>query len=125
MNEELLKQLIPIAEVTKEGILKGVEIAQQQVPELINQILVWCFIKSLFSFIIGVCCLVSLIWLFRLAPKWWKEANYNPTFKTIFSIMWGIIGTIGGIIGITDWIWIKILVAPKLFLVDYLTNLIK
>lgn len=51
MKEELLRQFSSIVELGKEGLLRGVDILQQQAPILIEQLLAWKFCTSFVSFV--------------------------------------------------------------------------
>ena len=122
MNKELLAQILPIAEKTKEGILKGIEIAQQQMPDLINQVLAWNFIISLLGCLFGLICFILMVWVCKkwlFTTEWLNETNAGSGVAGLFLI------TISLFIFILNHTWIKILVAPKLFLIEYISNLIK
>lgn len=125
MKEYILKELTGLVELTKTGAVKAIEILQVQAPELIKQIMAWEFAVSLAHFMIGVISFLSLVFLVRKAPKWWKDADCEPTIKTFGSIVWGITGVLIGFASISNVIWLKILIAPKLFLIEYFTALIK
>ena len=121
MNKELMEQLLPIIEKTKEGVLRGVELAQEQMPELIQQLLLWHGIKSFLFFLLGVVILVGTgILLKIIIPKTrWNEPEVVCYMFFIFPIVSGFTVVLGNIT------WLKVLVAPKLFLIEYISNLIK
>jgi len=140
MNEKLLEQILPIVEKTKEGILKGVEIAQEQFPELIKQVLAWHFTISLIAWLTGILmliicgfCLRNVINVVTTECDKDKDSaggshswDVHPTVKLGFSIAGTIICLAIGIVNLcTFWNWLQILIAPKLFLIEYISNLIK
>ena len=45
IKEEMAKELLKIIQNTNEGIVKGIEIATQQMPEIIDQIINFSYIS--------------------------------------------------------------------------------
>lgn len=126
MNEELLKQLVPIMEITKNGVIKAVDIIQEQAPILVKEILAWEFASSLITFLIGVILCLSFIPMVKNTSKWFREDDGDPTPRCVLSFIYWIIAPLIGIPCILfAWDWLKILIAPRLFLIEYVANLIK
>jgi hypothetical protein len=122
MKEEIMKQLTPILENTKDSILKAADILKEQVPQVVNEIYCWEFVVSLIGFIIGIVLLIVTYLGIRAAIRYYKTNNecVGPEAMLFcFPIIIGIIFICDGIS------WIKILVAPKLFLIEYVSDLIK
>jgi hypothetical protein len=119
MNEELAKHLIPLVDLAKDGVIKAVEIAQAQLPDLVKQIFAWEITVAWLG--IAVCMIAFSIgiisWVVGQKTGWDNEGIL--TFTVFFTIMPSI------------WIWcpivklLKIYVAPKLWLMNYLTNFLK
>ncbi len=120
MKEELMAQVLPILEKTKEGILKAVEIVQAEMPELIQQVLAWNFTISLIGCIVGWVIFVLGICLFQLIHKEVKDTSDNGCQAISLALL--VPGLLMGVLNLT---WLKIAIAPKLFLIEYVTNLIK
>ena len=78
MDKELLKELLLIIEKTKEGILKGVEIAQEQMPNLIQQVYSWEFSISVIGICVGVAMFIPLRWYHKLNKS--SDENEMPLF---------------------------------------------
>lgn len=131
MNKEILEQLLPIVEKTKDGILKGIEIAQEHVPDLIQQIIAWELAVGYICTIIGFVFMVSIAIIWTILIKKDKAINNldDDTQNLIYvpSFIFTVIGGLTGILMFTTSIVkiVKISVAPKLFLIEYISNLIK
>jgi hypothetical protein len=124
MDKELLEQILPIVTKTKEGILKGIDFAQQQLPDLIKQIYVWytceyigwlCF--SVIGLVIGVLALKKF---YAQVKAGGELMDGNPAWSII-----GLIGTLIGIVGIPYAIvcLLQITLAPKVFLLHTIMSL--
>ena len=120
MKNELMAQVLPILEKTKEGILKAVEIVQAEMPELIEQVLAWNFALSLIGFIIGLAFLVLGIKLIKPVHKYVKEDcdDFFCYFGCAIPLVIGLIAIFKNLE------WLQILIAPKLFLIEYITKLV-
>ena len=121
MNEQLAKSLTEVVDLAKDGIIKGAEILQVQVPDLVNQILRYYSIMSIIGIIIGIilgiiCCV--------LAIQESKRNKYSEltVFFIAFSIVSGLASVV--IIPVSLYYLIQIYVAPKLFLIQYLKGLL-
>ncbi len=126
MKEYFLKELTGLVELTKAGVGKAVEVLQAEAPELIKQIMAWNFTVSIIGFLFGIAIFIAAIkWRKISWKKYQEDTRYNDGWY--FGCMAGTIaGVAVGMIFICEsLIWLKILVAPKLFLIEYLTKLIK
>lgn len=138
MNEEIVKQIIPVLEKSKEGIIKGIEIAQEQFPQLIEEIIRWNLAFHLIWFLVGLAAIIPLVKCFKKAMRVlgqelkrdkdegahsWDvgpsmEVGLGATGAFIFLLV-----SFSNIIGHLE--WVKILVAQRLFLIEYFANLLK
>ena len=125
MKEYILKELTGLVELTKTGIIKAVEVLQVQAPELIKQIMAWEFATHLIGFILGILILIStILWLRYSIKKWRNAVGYHMwEMGCILPVGIGLIISIG--VMSNNITWLKILIAPKLFLIEYFTALIK
>jgi len=134
MNEMLQGKLSEILELEKNGVLKVADMIKEQMPDLVEQILKYNFILSLILFIIGIGCFVVV---YKCGKKIVKVLKYESEREdscmkdqsVITNMVCGaliFICLIVGSIFIFDYAgWIKILFTPKLYLVEYLSRLIK
>lgn len=150
MNEQANKILADLLQKASNGIDAAVSFSQAQIPDVIHQLLVWNFAKSITVFIISLLSIIPLVWL--ILNQWkrvqcgqfgkgegytWDEGKpkYKPTFiwdsKGDFNVIVMPFAAIVGIwvaavlAAITDLTWLKIWIAPKLYLIEYAAHLIK
>ena len=121
LKAKLLNEILDVMQKTKEGVLKGLEYTQSQIPDLIKQFLTW-------EFAVGIILLVFGIVLFLLGIKYWKQGykravNTNveddavPLLECICGVLFqlaGFIFVLANIMKVTQ-IWI----APKWFLIKW------
>lgn len=125
MKEELLKELVPILQATKEGLLAGIEILKQQSPQLINEIYKWEASIGIIGIAIGVVLLVISIYLIKNWKKLWEKACEQDTEPCLVATL-----TVSLILGLFFFFFnlckvIQITVAPKLYLLQYIAGLME
>ena len=128
MKEELLKQIQPILEMTKNGIIAAAEAIQQQAPQVVAEIYRWGFWSNLIWAIIFLLVTITSIWLtiywiknMFTCDHWIYQRNCEP-----FIMVWFFIGIISIIMTVIFTCTVlKILIVPKLFLIQYLAEVIK
>ena len=122
MNDELQKALSEIINKTLKGVDAGVSFLQQELPEVIQQLLIWHAVESallcLTLFLASLLCAwgAKKIWVFGKAEGCGAEG---------FALIPGAIGVAFAAFAINTTTWLKILIAPKLYLVEYAASLIK
>ena len=123
MEKELVAQLLPILDKTKEGIIKGIEILQKEAPLVIREIYTWEITQALIHTSILIVILLGVIIGRHFINKHYNfEEEFNrKAFKFMLAIftvplICGILGTLKPIL--------HIMVAPKLWLIKYITNLL-
>lgn len=124
MNEELQKAITELFQsaISAKDFLVG------ELPEYINQLLMWHAIYSGFWFLIGVlfCCAwayanyIQVKWLTNGGYKKLTQDGSNPVL--ILNLLQAFIIFIPPIM--MDLEWLQILVAPKVWLVEYAAKLI-
>lgn len=120
LNDKIMEQLLPIVERTKEGIIRGVEIIQEQAPEVVSEVLKWNFTISL------IACICGIILAFLAIPIY-KTVNklVDGTVDDGMQLLAGAPLIIGLVVTFVNLNWLKIAIAPKLFLIEYIMNLVK
>lgn len=102
---------------------KGIDFLSAELPEVVMQLLLWHGVYSLVWFslglgVMGICA--------RLFYKLWGNPNdWDDEGHTILMGFLGIFSIIGGIVAICNLTWLKILIAPKLYLLEYAASLVK
>lgn len=127
MNEEIKSEILEhvgdVAAMTKEGIMKAVEVMQEQAPELVREVLAWHFCKSLLLFVAGIVAIGLLVVAVKSTKKNW--ATIYRADGEIFCFMGcGILLGIGIGMVTTNITWLQIWIAPRLFLLEYVSDLI-
>ena len=137
MNEELNKMLLSFLQSTKEGVGKSIDFAQEQIPDVIHQLLLYNLIINLLFFSVGVIVLIYCYFIIQSAkvkPQneeenfyWdWSQLSYSKRHTIgcgwFFPFFLAIVGVGLLLSGIS---WIEIVVAPKVYLLEYAAQLIK
>ncbi len=133
MDEEIKAQIIPIIEGTKEGLAKAVDFLCEQSPILVKEILWWHGIRSAMWFAVLLAAFLVGIYYSRKFLLWvaavdckkecptTKGCLFCPSLCFLFHVV--IYGG-GATILFTNLTWLKILVAPRLFLLEFLKDAI-
>ena len=127
MNNELSSALVDVIKASKDGVMNIALFAQQQAPELAKQIVDWGLWSNLFEIFIELISMFAVFKLYAWALGKIKADQYesdNPLYWIIFII--------GGLFAIVMFIcffnsgegFVKCLVAPKLYLIEYVKTLI-
>jgi uncharacterized membrane protein YeaQ/YmgE (transglycosylase-associated protein family) len=123
MDKALLDQIVPIVEKTKEGILKGIDFAQQQLPDLIRQIYIWYTCEYIGWLIFSIIGLIAGIFSLR---KFYNQTKKPNDFYD-GNIGWMILGITGLLIGLFGIPYdivclLQINLAPKVFLLNVIKS---
>lgn len=123
MREELLAQLAPILEKTKEGITVGIDLAMKEAPLVVKEVLAWETAIAWGTIGIGLIVLFigSIVTLFFWALK--KETGgdcFAMVMSALSTLAFSLIGIITGLAKV-----IKIWIAPRLYLLSYIAELLK
>lgn len=115
--------------MTEAGKLK--DFAVEQLPDVVQQFLQWKFYEHLTYFAIAM--FIFVIWIildivmFKLAMK----ESIKISDNTVIWLGWGIFGCAARsvpLISILHFInikWLQIMIAPKVYLLEYAANLVK
>jgi len=132
LKTKLVESLLPMIEKAKEVGGNLVDVVMEQSPELVREILAWGLVSSLIVFLIFFTLLISFqIGMFKYG---WKKAakieeGLSSYDKGIAYIITGFLHTFPSIIFLAicckNFDWLKILVAPRLYLIEYIGYLIK
>ena len=122
MNENLQKALAEILE----SALAAKDFMVSETPEVIQQLLTYNFTMSIIQTVCGI------IMLFLLIPMWKKAIKYvnNDSLGDAIDV-YAPVGLISVCIGapgsmlLFNLTWLKIWLAPKVYLIEYMANLVK
>ncbi len=125
MDEEIKAQLIPIIEGTKEGLAKAVDFLCEQSPILVKEILWWHGVSSAILLLASVLVLCCLYRMRRKSYNTIKDSWDDGPIPTLgISLAYAVGGMFGFIGCIEGWDWLKILIAPRLFLLEFMKDAI-
>ena len=128
MNEQLSNALAEVLKSSKDGVVSIALYAQQQAPELAKQIVAWGLAVSIF-WSIAIPAIIFAIWKVceRIRRQIKLSGNYDGSeFLIPYSIIGGVITAILIIVWFCELQQIiQCVVAPKLYLIDYIKEFIK
>lgn len=124
------------AKIALQGIIEGAiqvkDFVLDQAPEVIQQLLAWEMVSSLVCMIVGILLLASIPLDVKIGIKAWKnyekapynsmEASFNGVLLAC-NIVYIIPALVFGI-GSMNLTWLQILIAPKVFLLEYAAGLV-
>jgi|SRR6478736_5669614 len=129
------KSLSTLIEGATEKGAKLVDFLYSQAPDVINQLLLYHGVESVIEFILGL--LLVIVWPFILCKiikkyhKWFdgaiEDAEEHPGFivpSILFALITMVITQISGW-NLMNLIWLKIWIAPKVYLLEWLSSLTK
>lgn len=132
--------LIDFAEATKEGVKKvssvadkAVDFAEKEIPSVIKEYLYWHWFESFLYFCIGISLIiVGIVGVKKFAidtrnEEWLNRHGCTDVgFLAVTSLIIGIIfSVVGPITALSNTKWIKISIAPRVFLLEEGAKLIK
>ena len=126
MKEQLYTELLEIITASKDGVAKGFEFAYEQSPLLIDEIIRFNLIRCSLNIAIWF---IVFCFLIKAAYYCFKKYNNNFTDESVWIMGSFTISVtaamllLPALISITN--LIKILVAPRLYLIEYLTEFVK
>ena len=149
MNEQANKILVELLQKAANGIDAAVSFSQAQIPDVIHQLLVWNMVHSLIMTLIAISTIPLVFWFVKRQCRKvevgkfgnegysWDRGNpkYSPTMvwdrkgEISFLIVPGVavlcVWGLWVIAVVTKMTWLKIWLAPKLYLLEYAASLIK
>lgn len=126
-QENVTEILIDTINQGKEAIKQGFIFTQEQIPDIIHQLLYWKFTESLIYFILSI--IITIITII-LEIKAWKviknlakeDEDWWAGWLFVHVLYVPLITLLYNLYNLT---WLKILTAPKIYLIEYTVSLIK
>lgn len=115
-----------IYSVTKTGASKAMDFATAQIPDVVEQLLMWKTAEAI-VYILAVLLLTLLFWVFQRKIAAYAKENNDVAALLLYNIFAGAGLLIGGgtTLVINLLVVVKITIAPKLYLVEYAAELLK
>ena len=127
MNEQANKILADLLQKASNGIDAAVSFSQAQIPDVIHQLLVWNFAVSVIFSLLGAALFVAAqygVWRgIKYLRKEWAGDDYIDHPEVIFMAGLWCLTLIP--LAWVDLVWLKIWLAPKLYLIEYAAHLVK
>ena len=128
MNEQLQKALIELIGKASNGIDASVSFLSAEIPDVIHQLLVWYAIESAIYTVIGVAIVSMWIACERFALK--KISDWDWAIEDVFMhyVLLGTFPRIAAFVTVCVMVnldWLKIWIAPKIWLIEYASQLAK
>lgn len=128
----LEKTLIDSIDSIKKTGTELVDALYEQAPEVINQLLLWNAVESFIKFIASLLLLCIPFSLYKLAAYAYKKLEVAEHHdQGPFWIVSVIVGGFGTVLSIASFLshvslaWLKIWIAPKVYLLEYLAAFVK
>ena len=106
------------------GLNSVKDFAVEQIPIVLQQLLAWEFTINLIGFVCAIVLLIIITGVVLWGCKYCVEEGEPPVIPIILLVSSFIYIPIGYWINNTI-VWLKILIAPKVFLIEYLSELVK
>ncbi|MCN2205039.1 hypothetical protein MLT84_22750 [Escherichia coli] len=149
MQEEANKILVDLLKKASDGIDSAIAFSQAQIPDVVHQLLVWNMVDSLIKTLIAISTIPLVFWFMKKQyqkveiGKFDDEGrswdNGQPKYKP--TMIWESDGRLSGFVlplvavfilwfsfiisVVANMTWLKIWLAPKLYLIEYAASLIK
>lgn len=128
MNEQLQNAVATILERAISGIDSSVEFMQAELPEVIEQLLMWYGIKSSIIALVGLLLLFVMVKFDISMFKRIRSDKSNDSFEIV--MMYGVIGTLCRVAYLVPYLminldWLQIWIAPKIWLMEYAATIVK
>lgn len=130
MNEQLQQALASILTKTTQAVESSINFLSEQLPDVVRQLLMWQFTYHLVKFCLGVIlCAVGGIVIYKVnqaIQKLMKESPHagNDFLYVTLSVV-GILFFVVVYVSCINLTWLKIWLAPKIYLIEYAATLVK
>lgn len=120
MDKELQQALAAILNKTTSAVQNGVSFLQGQLPDVIQQLLMWKLVESLVWFVVLLVLCISM----ALLTRWIiKHKNVDEIWGLAIPTVTGFV--LSGIGALSHNAWLMILIAPKVYLIQFAASLAK
>lgn len=119
MNEQAQKIMLDLLQKASDGIDSAVSFSQAQIPDVVHQLLMWNAISSI---VVQLLCLFIIVVCIKVCVK---AHEYDHDLFIIYLLLFSIIIFASLCVLFSNFDWLKIWIAPKLYLIEYAASLMK
>jgi len=133
MNEQLQGALTSLINKSLDGLDAATDVLTAELPEVITQLLLWYGVSSLIYAGVGLSLMIISIVAMKKTYDAFKKAekrtylkDYDGDINYGFAINWSLsVGVVCIGLIMFNLTWLKIWIAPKIWLIEYATSLAK
>lgn len=146
MNEQMQEALARLISLATDGMEGAVSFAQAEIPDVLQQLLMWKLLESAFYAVTGVLLIGLALYLvarikhdrrkaqkaYEAGEEWTRLYHESSTTSATYDVIALGAAHIIGAIALTavgtlmfNLTWLQIWVAPKLYLLEYAAKLVK
>lgn len=126
MNEQLQQAVAVLIEKSIRAFESGADFMADQLPEVVQQLLMWHTVLSAMKAVGAVLIVILLIVATFKAWKWAKSYKGHTDAWFVFAMFsvigWGVFLPGAGFLW--NLTWLQIWVAPKIFLIEYAARMV-
>lgn len=122
MDERLKEALVEIFNST----VSAKDFLVSNLPDVINQLLVWKFWMSLvYNAAAVLICVIFFICVFLVFKKWDKILEKDLEFGVIICTIMIVPVALVSFVCLINFDWLNIYLAPKIYLIEYAARMVK
>lgn len=127
MEERAQQALAQLLERAVSGIDATVAFSQAQIPDVVQQLLLWHTVHSVLWSLLAVALLIPPIFGYRWVIRAYRQGDLDGNDAMFAAVMGGIVTVLILVTSLVifDLSWLKIMLAPKLYLLEYAAELVK
>ena len=126
MGDIAKTSLVEIINRSLTGIDNAVSFLSVQIPDVIRQLLIWEATKSAIWFVFGLAFfVVSSVYFIKALKGKWNDKHGDPFGSIMAGLCAGSCMFMFGCIMGAHMVWLKIILAPKLYLIQYAIDMAK
>lgn len=123
MDQQLQKALADLLNGSIAALKQGAIFMQEQLPDVIRQLLIWKATQSGIWFAAFLALLVLSIWAIRRFWAWMKAEGAEELVAVVTVPLFA--GAVAVVEMICNLDWLQIIIAPKVYLIEYAAHVLK
>lgn len=127
MNENMQQAMADIIHASLSAVETAKSFLSEQIPDVIQQLLLWHMTKNLILFLIGMTILIAIIVCTFIAIKKIKSSAMDAMDKNGWTGVTILAAVIACFVPpfFLNLTWLQIWIAPKIFLIEYAARMFK